>query len=65
MRSVVVDQDYNLHAAMLARKRTIKAGKTHMRCPLKGVEATRKLPPFLFTFTLNRMCDIIKRDVGT
>ena len=65
MRSVVVDQDEKLAAAMLARKKAIKESKDHDAGGLKEVKATMKWPPFLSTFVLNRMCDIIKSGVRT
>jgi hypothetical protein len=64
MCSIVVDQDEKLVATMLARKRPMMAGKAHNTCmQLEGVKATMKLPPFLSTFVLNKMCELIKNGV--
>jgi hypothetical protein len=59
---IVVDRDEKLVATMLARKRPVMAGKAHNTCmQLEGVKATMKLSPFLSTFILNKMREIIKR----
>jgi hypothetical protein len=55
-----VDQDDKIVAAMLAKKRAIKAGRTHNIGGLKGVNSTMKWPPFVSTFVVNKACGIIK-----
>jgi hypothetical protein len=52
-------------AALLAKKKASKAGKVHNTSGLKGVKSTMKWPPFMSTFVLNKMCQIIKNGVMT
>jgi hypothetical protein len=58
-----VDEDDKRAANMLARKRGIMVGKVENAAGLKGVKGTIKWPPFLSTFVLNTMCELIKSGV--
>jgi hypothetical protein len=44
---------------------TIKAGKYHNTWNLKGVKMNMKWHPFLYTFVLKNICEIIKNNVRT
>jgi hypothetical protein len=63
LHSLLVDEDDKFAANMLARKRGIKVGKVENAGGLKGVKGTMKLPPFLSTFVLNKMCELIMSGV--
>jgi hypothetical protein len=60
IRSLVVDQDDKVVATMISKKNMIEPGKAHNTSVLNVVKSTRKWHPFLSTFVLNQMSEIMK-----
>ena len=63
MTSDMVEQIAQHTADLIAKKKAIKNGKRALE--KAAVKTTMKWEPFLSTFVLNKMCEIIKSGVRT